>query len=345
MAFFSRISLNELANLSQRLSTMLEAGVDMRTVWDREAERPTGAARRHYRFVRDGVHAGMSLSEAIEECGAFFPRVFREMVAVGENTGHLSEVFAQLAEHYRQAISMRRAFLVAITWPMIQLTAAAAIVGLLIWLLGLIQSITGMEIDILGFGLIGTPGLVVYLVFLGLCVAALWLVIAAARRGVFWVQPIQRVVLRVPGLGSALETLALARIAWVMHLTMKAGMEVRQALEISLRASRNAHHLDQIGPVTREIAAGNSIYEAFSATGAFPVEFLDTIRVGEESGRLVESMQLLSRQYDERARHAMATITTIAGFAIWALVALLIIFLIFRLAGFYIGVIQGAMER
>ncbi len=344
MVFSPRVSLNELANLSQRLATMLEAGVDMRTIWDREAERPTGAARRQYHAIRNAVHAGTSLAEAVEECGAFFPLVFREMVAVGEKTGHLSEVFAQLAEHYRQAISMRRAFLAAIAWPMIQLTAAAVIIGLLIWAMGIVSAMTGTEVDVLGFGLVGAPGLLVYFAFLGLCVGALWLLIAAARRGVLWAQPIQRVVLRLPGLGPALETLALARVAWVMHLTMKAGMEVRRALEISLRASRNARYLDQIDSIDRDITAGNSIYEAFSATGAFPVEFLDTIRVGEQSGRIVESMQILSRQYDERARYAMATITTIAGFLVWALVALLIILLIFRLAAFYIGAIHGATE-
>ena len=49
-----------------------------------------------------------------------------------------------------------------------------------------------------------------------------------------WVRPLQRAVMGVPVLGPALQTLALARIAWSMHLTMNAGMEVRKALRLSL---------------------------------------------------------------------------------------------------------------
>ena len=43
MAMFSpQISLKPLVGLCRRLSTALEAGIDARTVWAREAERASG---------------------------------------------------------------------------------------------------------------------------------------------------------------------------------------------------------------------------------------------------------------------------------------------------------------
>jgi type II secretory pathway component PulF len=136
--------------------------------------------------------------------------------------------------------------------------------------------------------------------------------------------------------------MALARLAWSMNVTMNAGMEIRRALKLSLRSTQNARYTDQIPVIDAEITAGNSIHDAFCRAGGYPVEFLDTLAVGEDSGKVVESMGLLARQYQDRARAALVILTTIAGWIVWAAVASLIIVLIFRIFSFYIGAINAA---
>jgi type II secretory pathway component PulF len=267
------------------------------------------------------------------------------MAAVGEQSGHMGEIFAQLAEYYQDQIARRRSFLAAIAWPMFQLAMALAIVGLLIWVTGLIGQMTGVPIDILGFGLVGNRGLAIYLAFVAAVGILLFALIRASVRGLVWTRPIQRGVLRIPVLGPALQTLALARLAWSMDQTMNAGMELRQALQLSLRSTNNAFYTDRIERIDAEIAGGNSIHEAFRAAGGFPADFLDALEVGEHSGQLVESMGLLSRQYQDQARVALATLTTVAGLAVWAVVATLIIALIFRLFMFYLGAINDALPK
>ena len=56
-------------------------------------------------------------------------------------------------------------------------------------------------------------------------------------------------------------------------------------------------------------------------------------------------MAHLSRQYQEQARAALATLTMLAGFAVWVVVAGLIIVLIFRLFLFYLGMITAAIPK
>jgi type IV pilus assembly protein PilC len=141
-----------------------------------------------------------------------------------------------------------------------------------------------------------------------------------------------------------LQTVALARLAWSMHLTMYAGMDLRQALKLSLRSTQNARYLDQIPSIDAEIMKGNSIYQAFRRTGVFPVEFLDTIAVGEDSGRLVESMAILARQYHDQARSALTILTMLAGWLVWAAVGVLLMAVVFRLFSFYIGVLNDASK-
>ena len=56
-------------------------------------------------------------------------------------------------------------------------------------------------------------------------------------------------------------------------------------------------------------------------------------------------MALLSRKYQDESRAALATLATLAGSAVWVVVAGFIIVVIFRLAGFYFGMLNGAMPK
>ena len=294
--------------------------------------------------ISQAVDRGEGLAAAINTTGDYFPELFRQLVEVGEQTGHVAEVFEQLHSHYQHQRDMRRAFLAAITWPMTQLILAVLIIGVLIAAMGFINRSTKSNLDPLGFGLTAAHGLMIYAGIVAAAAAVIATVQWAARRGVLWTRPLQRAALRVPLLGPALKTLALARLAWAMHVTLNAGMDVRQSLKLSFRAARNAKFLDDLPLVDESIAAGNSIYDAFLALRGYPNEFLDALAVGEQSGRLVESMALLSRQYQDRSRSALATLTALAGYAVWALVAALIVFLIFRLAFFYFRMLDDAMK-
>jgi type IV pilus assembly protein PilC len=295
-------------------------------------------------MVSDGVNQGDSLGESLAATGAYFPPLFRELAAVGEYSGHLGECFAQLADHYDGQLRLRRTFLSSIAWPTIQLVLSLLIVGFLIWIMGVIGQTTGTKVDILGFGLVGTPGLIVYLTFLALIGGAIFFVIHAIQRGVLWVAPIQIALVKVPTLGRVLQTLALARMAWALHLTLDTGMELRRALKLSLESSHNAYFTRCHRKIDASIASGESLYESFRRANVFPADFLDTLHAGEESGRIVEAMAVLCRQYQEQAQAALKVLTILAGTVVWALIAAVIILLIFRIFSFYLGAINSALH-
>lgn len=345
MIFTPRVDIKSLIGLCRRMSTALETGIDARTAWAREAERARGHLRGHLLDISDAVNRGESLSDAFATTGDFFPSLLREMVELGEQTGHLDAVFRQLDGHYQNHLYTRRTFWVAIAWPLVQLGIALFIVGFLIWIMGVIREMTGNKsFDILGFGLIGNRGLAIYATFLACVGTAIWFTIRAISRGLVWTRPIQRFVLGLPGIGKPLQTMALARLAWSMHVTMNAGMDVRRALKLSLRSTQNARYIDHIPVIDAEILAGQSIYDAFCHAGGYPVEFLDTLSVGEESGRVVESMGLLAKQYQERTRDALGILAVLAGQIVWAAIAIVIIALIFRIFSFYLGAINDATK-
>ncbi|MCR4414806.1 MAG: type II secretion system F family protein [Thermoguttaceae bacterium] len=341
--FGQRISVGELAGLCRRLSISLTAGLPIRTVWERETRRMTGwTGPARMRAVLEALEQGESLGDALRAAGDFFPPLFCEIAAVGDQTGHLGEAFAQLADHYDGLVRLRRSFLWAIAWPVIELVLAVTIVGALIYIQGWLSEARGQQVDLLGFGLSGARGLAVYLAIVGASVAGVLASVYAVRRGLGWVQPLQRLLYRLPWLGTALRTLALARLAWTLQLTFESGMHVRRAMTLSLRSTQTPYFTDHLREVNDSIEAGDTVLEALSQTGVFPQEFLDVVAMGEESGELVEAMGRVAQMYQAQAEGSLRVLTMLAGWAVWLCVAAIIIFMIFRLAGAYLGAIQGA---
>ena len=342
MSFFSaRIRQGDLAALCRRLSIALKSGIDVRKVFQREAtSRSSPRLRGQLAQIGAAVDRGASMSDAIAVTGEFFPLLLRELVEVGEQTGHLAEVFQHLAEHYENQVRLRRLFLAGITWPALQLIGAHVAIGALILVTGLIAG-SGKPFDMLGLGLTGPRGLVIYCLFLSVIGGGLVFVYQAARRGVVWTKPLQRAVLALPGVGRTVQTLCLAQFSWSLQLTLEAGMDVLRALPLSLRSTRNARYTDHTEQVVTSLRNGHEIAEALYATRAFPADFLDAVEVGERSGRLPESLANLSQIYQDQAKRAMAALTVICTMVVWAGVALLIVIAIFRMAMSYFNVLNG----
>jgi type II secretory pathway component PulF len=339
--FAPQIGLRPLEGLCRRVGTALEAGIDARTVWRREAERASGVMQSRLFDISDAVNNGYSLADAIKPTGEYFPTIVIEMIKVGEQTGNLDKIFRVLAEHFEARLKMRGLFLVTIAWPMIELVLSLVTIGFAIWITGVI----GSKVDVIGLGLTGNRGLAIYVLFLAVIGGGIAMIVWGIMRGMLWTQPIQRLILRLPGIGRPLQTLALSRLAWSLSLTMGVGMDVRRAIALSLLSTQNARYTDQIPRMDAEIVAGSSLYDAFVTIGGYPPEFLDTLAVGEQSGKVVESMGRLATQYQDRARIAMAAIAVAAGVGVLILVAALIITMIVKIfMTSYLGPINEALK-
>jgi type II secretory pathway component PulF len=339
----ARIRTGALIQLLRRVGTAHRAGVDLRTIWQKEAQHGPPGVRQQAAVVRGRLDAGNSLTEGLRACGDYFPPLARDLVEVGERTGRLDDVFAGLAEHYEHLLGLQRAFLIGISWPALQLTAAVFVIGLLIWVMGIIPAAGGQRTDILGFGLVGTSGLIKYLLCVGVVAAGITILVLSVARGRLAAGPM-RLLMSVPVIGGCLRTSGLSRLAWTLSLALDSGVDARRAMSLALRATQNAYYTSQMRVVDDAITAGHEFHEALRATGLFPDEFLHALETAELSGTEAESMQRLAQEYRDRAKSAAKILTVAASFAVWGLVALILVALIFRLAFFYLNTIYGALK-
>src|SRR5262249_15161284 len=144
--------------------------------------------------------------------------------------------------------------------------------------------------------------------------------------------------------GGAIRTLAIARFAWTLQLTLGAAIDVKRALSLALASTHNVEFTDHTAYIQEMTTRGQSIHETLAKTRVFPTELIQAVEVGEDSGRLVETMAIVANQQTEAAGRAFAVLTRLAGYLVWFLVAAIIIAIIFRLFSAYVHNINQALQ-
>ena len=166
--------------------------------------------------------------------------------------------------------------------------------------------------DLLGIGLVGVKGLAIFWGWVLAVVAAiigLWVLLRNGKLAFLgsW-------LIRVPVLGRALLTFD-------------------EAFKAKTDSAREA------------IVQGRELHAVLRDTGLFLPETIEAVELGEESGRLAETLDKHFRVLRMRVKFAMAAIAQIASSVVWIAVAAIMVMMIFRLFGRYVAQIDpGAME-
>lgn len=327
-----QLSWNTLAMFSRSLGTMLHSGVNiLKSFQVAGAQSLDLKLQRASKEIVDDIRKGKQVAEAMRNQAGAFPELMIDLVDVAEQTGSLPEVLAALADHYDNLVRLRRTFLGAIAWPLFQLFMAIMIVAGLILILGLIADSRNAEsADILGLGLIGVWGAMKWL---GGCFGSAFLLFMGYQmltKGLRGQTAVHSFLLRIPVVGNCLRSFAIARFSWAFALTQQSGMPIEPSLESSLKATGNGAFVTSIPQTVAMVRAGEELTVTLEATGLYPRDFLEMVRVGEATGTVPEALERISPQLEDKARRSLSAMTDALAWLIWAMVAGLIIFIIIR---------------
>src|SRR5436190_21967595 len=81
-----QLSTSELIGLCRRVGTSLRSGVEVRRVWEFEAQRGSARFCQAMHTILDHVKQGETMTAGMEASGVF-PPVMLAMVSIGEHTG------------------------------------------------------------------------------------------------------------------------------------------------------------------------------------------------------------------------------------------------------------------
>jgi type II secretory pathway component PulF len=184
----------------------------------------------------------------------------------------------------------------------------------------------------------------IYLTVVGIVVLTFFFLFLSVTRDAPWTRPLARLAMALPVVGQALRTVALARCAWALSLTLDTAMDARRAIRLALMSTSNGFFARHGPQVERDVEAGTDLATSLRRTGAFPGDFLDALEVGEQTGRVAESMSALAEDYEQRAKSALSTLTKVAAFAVWVVIFGLIIAVIAQLASFYLNMFNESLN-
>ena len=304
------------------------------------------AARGIAADVAARLEKGGSVADALAAHRDRFPPLFVELVAVGEESGRLTEAFDALEDYFTEAATARKIFAAALVWPAFMFASAVLVIAFMLLILGLLAPAGGKAFDPLGLGLTGPRGALVWLLFAGGFGAILAALLYYLRESASFRAKVEAKGLRLPGLSKCVRSFALHRFSTGLAMTAEAGIRPDRSLALSLRATGNAAYAAQIPAVTKRLKKGDEIGETLSACPPplFPAEFLDAVEVGETSGQLAEVMARQARTYRDEAARRMKQLAAVAGGAVYAMVGLMVLALIVRLLMAIGGVYQDAMQ-
>jgi len=336
----TRIGNRELGLLCERVGVAFDVGHDPFRIFEREAGDGRSRHGRHMQSIAARIRQGSSLTEAIHEQGNYFPPNFHRLIEVGEESGRLEKVLDRMAEHYKEVAELETVFRGSIVWPMIQLGLAVGVMSVLIYVPSLLASDRAGEMDLLGIGLVGARGLAIFWGWIAAIMAALvglWILL---RNGTLAF--LGRWLLRVPVLGKALLTFDEATFVQSLALAIESGVTAANAIALSFKGSSSDAFKAKADSAREAILQGREMHAVLRDTRLFSPETIEAVELGEESGRLAETLDKHHRVLKMRVKFAMAAIAQIASSVVWIAVAAILVTMIFRLFGRYVSQIDPA---
>jgi type II secretory pathway component PulF len=130
-----------------------------------------------------------------------------------------------------------------VTWPVLQLAAAAAVVSLLFVGLHLLETrVAGLVApDLFLLGLSPLENLTLFWAVLLGAGLSLFLIAKGVASGWFGSLPL-RATMMIPLVGGTIKELALSRFAWAFGAAVDSGMSAVQAVRLGLSSTRNRYY-------------------------------------------------------------------------------------------------------
>lgn len=338
--FGGRYSFDGLATWCRVIRHGHGAGLTLVRVFEMQARNGPGELRPSAARIARKLEAGEALEDAL---GAepTLPELFVSLAAVGERTGRMPEVFAQLEEYYRVQGQMRREFWSQAAWPIFQFIGAVLVIAIVIFIFGFLQPSDATADGPVGFGLLGAPGAILFLIVVGSTVGGLILAYKLLTNSVQKLASFEAWLLKVPVFGPFVHSSALSRFCLALRLTLDSSLSIGKAIRMSLKATGNAAFMAQAERIAKRVNKGDPVAEAVGINSIFPAEFLATLNVGEESGQIPEVMGRQAEYYREETARRAKTVSRALAWGVYILVGIFIIVAIFQLMGVYVKAVGG----
>ena len=264
----------------------------------------------------EDVAAGYSLADSLEKNGSGLPTTFIESIRAGEESGSLELVFGRLKTYYEKISRTKAKVKSAMIYPTFVMVIAVIVVAIIMIFAvpvfkasfesmgGELPAITHFVIDSSNFWTNWW-----WLVLVIILVAIIGIKIGKSNDAFhekwsklgIWLGSI-----RTPVLGRINLMNAASQYAGTMSVMMAAGLPIVKAVDVTARSLDNFFMARSLEKTIPELEAGKPLATCLKAEGTMPDLAIEMTSVGEQTGSLESTLEIVAEYYDNEVETASA---------------------------------------
>ena len=300
----ARVKPSEIILFSRQMALLLESGTDIVTSLELLEQQTTNSGfKKTIAEIVSDIRSGSSLSMALSRHPRVFPQLYHRVISAGEQGGSLEVVLRSMADFTQRSAETEKKVRGALTYPAIVLVVATLVVLLLVTFV--LPSFTSLYTQ-LGANLPATTKILVSITDFffkwGIFVIAGFIGIVTVL--VLYFRTPQgkytrdKAALRLPVLGRIVLLSELSRACQTMSLLFKAGLPLPEIMTQATRAANNKLVADALAAVQHDLIRGEGLSRPMAKSSLFLPLMVQMVHVGEETGRLDDTLATVARTYD-----------------------------------------------
>lgn len=342
------IKADDFIMFNQQFVALIKAGLPILRSLDLLKSRISNPLlRRYMEDVRDRVHSGALLSEALRMQGVF-PTVYTASIFAGERSGNLVEVITRYIQYEKTILNVRKRFLNSLIYPAFLVVLAIVMVTVIMTYVipRFSELYSGLSVPLpvstrvliaLSTTIQSHLVLTVPLLLGSIVALKIW---SGTRGGRNWFDELK---LNAPIVGNLWTMFSMAQLSRTLATLLQGGIPLVSALEVARDASGNQVIGESIRQTITQVREGRSLSDSLEKSGHFPDLALEMMRVGEQTGSLPEMLNHVADFYDEDVNLRSAALLSWVEPVILIFVA---VFVAVILISLYMPIfnIRGAMQ-
>jgi type IV pilus assembly protein PilC len=320
MGFFrlwEGVSGKEFVIFSRQLAVTVEAKVPILAALKgiiEQTENPYFA--RVLSTVLADVDEGQSLSDSLRKHPEVFSDIYVNMIQAGEVSGNLQQALESLADNIEKNYALSQKIKGVLYYPAFILSAFFLVGFLMITFV--IPKLTEMLKETNAALPITTRMLISTGDFMQHYWWAVIIAITAAIVGVVYYirsddgkKEFDVIKLKIPLVGRVLKFVYLSRFADSLSTLVRSGIPIVSALLITSRVVGNSVFENYITEAADKVKTGGSMSEVFSKKKDFPAIMTQMIKVGEDTGKLDSTLDIMAKFFSREADQIVSNLSAI----------------------------------
>ena len=326
-----RLRLRELLEFTRQFKVMLASGVSLLSTLAVLRQRATGGYRTLLDQIAADIQRGATLSEAMAAHPRTFDPFYIGTIRAGEAGGIHTDALDGLVAHYERRANVRRELIGALTYPAIVVFALiVACIVMLTWVVPQFQRVflsSGSALPLPTRVLLALSDfLTTHPWELGVALTAAGLAAWALSRVQRVRQTLGQIASRLPIIGHVYHLSSVMQFSRMIALLERAGLPLLETLKVVEDMLMPGPIKVLAGEIRRNVAMGSSITEAATAQQVLPELVEQMMAVGEQTGRLDETLAAAATHYEEETRVKIRQLTAALEPLLTLVVAALVMF-------------------